>query len=266
MEQVLTHTAGFPFAPLGYPKMLDRDTAARGVRPVAARLGTREPPPVPPDGCGVGHRRARRAPHRPAVRRLPRARRSWSRSGSGSPARCRRTGSTTCSPCPSPSTARATTRRSTRGVRGTSPTRRCWPPASRATRSSAPLPTWRCSSRRWCTPGCGRPASSTRRPASDAREPPFGERLYGGSDEIANIGLFCMVERRGRRALDAAHRLAADVRQRRRAVPARRSWIPTPGTRSRSSRTATRWPATTTRRPGVNRSINIANLGNDLVP
>jgi CubicO group peptidase (beta-lactamase class C family) len=25
VEQVLTHTAGFPFAPLGYPKMLDRD-------------------------------------------------------------------------------------------------------------------------------------------------------------------------------------------------------------------------------------------------
>ena len=24
VEQVLTHTAGFPFAPLGYPKMLDR--------------------------------------------------------------------------------------------------------------------------------------------------------------------------------------------------------------------------------------------------
>ena len=26
VEQVLTHTAGFPFAPLGYPKMLDRQT------------------------------------------------------------------------------------------------------------------------------------------------------------------------------------------------------------------------------------------------
>lgn len=26
VEHVLTHTAGFPFAPLGYPKMLDRDT------------------------------------------------------------------------------------------------------------------------------------------------------------------------------------------------------------------------------------------------
>jgi CubicO group peptidase (beta-lactamase class C family) len=26
LEQVLTHTAGFPFAPLGYPKMLDRQT------------------------------------------------------------------------------------------------------------------------------------------------------------------------------------------------------------------------------------------------
>ena len=25
VEQVLTHTAGFPFAPLGYPKMLDRE-------------------------------------------------------------------------------------------------------------------------------------------------------------------------------------------------------------------------------------------------
>src|SRR5262245_44948632 len=26
LEHVLTHTAGFPFAPLGYPKMLDRQT------------------------------------------------------------------------------------------------------------------------------------------------------------------------------------------------------------------------------------------------
>ena len=26
IEQVLTHTAGFPFAPLGYPKMLSRET------------------------------------------------------------------------------------------------------------------------------------------------------------------------------------------------------------------------------------------------
>ena len=43
VEQVLTHTAGFPFAPLGYPKMLDRADAARGLRPVAPRLGARQP-------------------------------------------------------------------------------------------------------------------------------------------------------------------------------------------------------------------------------
>ena len=40
VHQVLTHTAGFPFAPLGYPKMLDRDRTPGGDGEVAADLRT----------------------------------------------------------------------------------------------------------------------------------------------------------------------------------------------------------------------------------
>ena len=70
LEQVLTHTAGFPFAPLGYPKMLDRQTRLEAFGRWRLDFEPGSSPSVPSHLGRVGHRRAGGAPHGRGVRRV----------------------------------------------------------------------------------------------------------------------------------------------------------------------------------------------------
>ena len=122
VEQVLTHTAGFPFAPLGYPKMLDRSQRLEAF--ARWRLDWEPGSRLQFHLTGAAWVIAELVERRTGLPFADYLRtRSSSRSVSASCSRCPPTGTTSWWPCRSPSTGPATTRRSTRGDPGTWPRR-----------------------------------------------------------------------------------------------------------------------------------------------
>ena len=231
-----------PVRPARLPEDARPDPAARGLLDVAPRLGAGQPPAVPPDRRGVGHRRAGRAPHRAAASPTTSGPRSSSPSASGSCCPCPPTATTRWWRCPWRPTARATSRRSTPGARGTWPNaevlaagepshsivgQRGRPgavlPGAACTRTSGRTASWR--RRRASGVGAALRRQALRRQRRDRQPRPV---LHG--------------ERRDRRLVDAR----APARPARSATAARRaswrSWTPRPARRSPSSPTAIRSP------------------------
>jgi CubicO group peptidase (beta-lactamase class C family) len=94
-------------------------------------------------------------------------------------------------------------------------------------------------------------------------EPPFGDRLYGGSDEIANVGLFCLVN--GEVGGNYTPRTGSARTFGHSGAPCQLGFM--------DAETGTSFAFLTNGYPlagydhtvqGLNRKINIANLGNDL--
>ena len=85
------------------------------------------------------------------------------------------------------------TRRWTHGARGTWPTPRSWPPASPATPSSGSAADLALLGQALFHSGLWDEATVADAIRIRRSEAPFGEQIYGGSPETANIGLFCMV-------------------------------------------------------------------------
>ena len=193
VEQVLTHSGGFPFAPLGYPKMLDRGSRLEAFATVAPRLGAGQQAPVPSHLGRLGHRRAGRAADGQGLRRVPAdGDRRASRSGVR-PAAARRSLPRGPGGARPPPTGRATTRKWTRGARGTWPIPRSWPPESPATPSSGSAADLVLLGQALFHSGLWDEATVADAIRIRRSEAPFGDQIYGGSPETANIGLFCMV-------------------------------------------------------------------------
>lgn len=169
VEQVLTHTAGFPFAPLGYPKMLDREQrlAAFGRWRLDYPPGTRFQYHLTSAAWLIAEIVERRTGltfadylHEKVAGPL-----GLSSIELGVPVD-RQPGTV----APMLVTDRTSDdQEADPGAPGTCPTRACSRPASPATPWSPPPPMSRCTSRRWSTRGCGSRARSRRAPGSGSR-------------------------------------------------------------------------------------------------
>lgn len=95
-------------------------------------------------------------------------------------------------------------------------------------------------------------------------EPPYGEKIYGGSDEIANMALFCMVS--GERGGTWTPRTGSPRTFGSGGAPSQLAFMdPETGTSFAFLTNGYPMAGYDYSLPGVNRTINIGNLGNDLV-
>ena len=95
-------------------------------------------------------------------------------------------------------------------------------------------------------------------------EAPFGEQIYGGSEAIANVGLFCMVA--GTIGGNLAPRTGSPRTFGHTGAPCQMAFMdPDTGTSFAFLTNGYPLAGYDYSAQGVNRSINIANLGNDLV-
>jgi len=95
-------------------------------------------------------------------------------------------------------------------------------------------------------------------------EAPYGEQIYGGSESIANIGLFCMVS--GTVGGSGTPRTGSARTFGHSGAPCQMAYMdPDTGTSFAFLTNGYPLAGYDYSLPGVNRTINIANLGNDLV-
>ena len=114
------------------------------------------------------------------------------------------------------------TRRWIHGARGTWPTPRSWPPVSPATPSSGSAADLALLGQALFHSGLWDEATVADAIRIRRSEAPFGEQIYGGSPETANIGLFCMVSGEyGGNSFTPRTGSASHLRPSRRAGPAR---------------------------------------------